>query len=68
MKIKGHIRATLAVLATVIAAALKAVADIPAPKVEATGTNWGFVAVGAICAFVGVLAFLWVGRKLVKKA
>jgi hypothetical protein len=52
------------VLALLFATA--AYADIPPPK-EASPTDWSFVLMGAISAFLGGVLFVWLGRKLFKR-
>ncbi|MBK9214958.1 MAG: hypothetical protein IPM59_05065 [Chloracidobacterium sp.] len=41
-------------------------ADIPPPK-EVPPTDWSFVLMGVIAAFLGGLLFVWLGRKLFRR-
>ena len=67
MKVKEFLRALMAITLMVCAGTADAIADIPAPPTESTGTDWTFVLMGAISAFLGALLFIWLGRKLFKK-
>lgn len=67
MKVKEFLRALVAFTVMVCAVATDAIADIPAPKTESTGTDWNFVLMGGVGAFLGALLFIWLGRKLFKK-
>lgn len=67
MKVQEFVRAMVAIIVIVCAAAADAIADIPAPKTESNGTDWTFVLMGAVSAFLGALLFIWLGRKLFKK-
>ena len=55
---------TSGVLATIFSAA--AYADIPAPK-EAPPKDRSIVLVGAICALLAAVLFIWLGRKLFRR-
>jgi amino acid transporter len=56
---------TSAVLTLAFTAA--AYADIPPPK-EAPPTDWSFVLMGVISAFLGGMLFVWLGRRLFKRS
>lgn len=46
-------------------------ADVPAPddpRHTQQGTDWSFILMGAIAAFLGAILFLWLGRKLFKRS
>ncbi len=61
MKVRSLLAALpLAALSTTV------FADIPPPK-EVPPTDWSFVLMGAISAFLGGLLFVWLGRKLFRK-
>lgn len=67
MKVKEFLRTLVAFTVMVCAVATDAIADIPAPKTESTGTDWSFVLMGGVSAFLGALLFIWLGQKLFKK-
>ena len=50
----------------VAASSLAVYADIPAPKATQS-LDWTFVLTGVICAFLGGLLFVWLGRKFFKR-
>ena len=56
----------MAALLLVGALSLAVYSDIPAPK-EPQPIDWTFVLTGVICAFLGGLLFVWLGRKLFKR-
>ena len=63
-KMKGNVM-TAAVL--VAALSLAVFGDIPAPEAPQP-LDWTFVLTGVICAFVGGLLFVWLGRRFFKKS
>ena len=50
MKVKEFLRTLVAFTVMVCAVATDAIADIPAPKTESTGTDWSFVLMGGVSA------------------
>ncbi|MGE3466892.1 MAG: hypothetical protein AB7J13_08155 [Pyrinomonadaceae bacterium] len=67
MKIGRYLAHAALGLLIATATACVALADVPAPQTEAAGTDWGFVALGAVSAFLGALLFVWLGRKFFKR-
>lgn len=53
--------------AAVAFAAIEVYGDIPPPQVENPTTDWSFVLMGAVSAFLGAMLCLWIGRKLFKR-
>ncbi|MFZ1699845.1 MAG: hypothetical protein WBO10_15455 [Pyrinomonadaceae bacterium] len=68
MNLRDYLRAAIATSILTLAVTADAIADIPAPKTEPSGTDWSFVLMGSAFAFVSALLFLWLGRKLFKRS